>query len=118
MIANPNNPEQVARIHALLDAFAALAGSKTLFMHESSCACLSYAVWSWANDRKHRIDVGIQSGGVEHWDIRLGPATIHVYPNKHGQLSGADDDVAAEAAKIELEAKRRVEELLARKVTP
>jgi len=115
MIQEPQNltdddRTQIARITALLDAFAIL-DTGTLFLHETSLRHLSYAAWAWATKRGREITPHIQSGGVECWDISTGRTRIHVYPVVHGQLSGASVDVQEEAKRIQRDAEERVRRL-------
>lgn len=114
MIEKPDDTAQVARIHGLLNAFAEV-GKGTMFLHETSLPALSYAVWSWAGERGIKIGTHVQCGcgdATECWDIYVAGGTIHVFPNKMGQLASIDDSAKAEIEKIKREAAERIKALL------
>lgn len=94
MNTEPN--QRVARLLALLDAFAdASPRYATLGMHEhSDFPQLAETVAEWCKRNKHDIEHHVTTSHhrtYEVWSIRVGDATINVWPLKLGTLDNKDD---------------------------
>lgn len=107
--------EKEARVRALLDAFMAV-GHGSLMLHESTITHLPYIVWSWAQERGHKISVCpvacCDGGAYESWDIGAFGDMIHVFPREMGLLNPQADKVRAQIAEIQREAQERIKAVI------
>lgn len=116
-IPKPDNldADHEARVRSLLDAFMAV-GFGSLMLHESTIRHLPYIVWSWANERGHKISthpmVRCDGDAYESWDIGSFGNQIHVFPKTMGLLNPRADEVKAQIAEIQREAVGRIKALL------
>lgn len=110
------DPDHIARIHALLNAFAATPASNAhLFLHESrDWPHMADAVIEWARARGIRPSTNIATSHghtYETWDIRVGEGAVSFFPLKIGLLDNVED-LKNKIDKIRNEADVRIRELV------